>query len=285
MRVGVEELTLSVPEGALFGFLGPNGAGKTTTIRVLMGFLRPTAGQARIFGLDTWRLTARITAEVGYLPGDLRLYPWLTCRSALRMFGKVRQRDLMSSGMDLAERFDLEPDLRVRQMSRGTRQKLGLVLALAHDPRLLILDEPTAALDPLIQEKLYEHLRKLAGAGHTIFFSSHTLSEVEQLCDRVAILRAGRLVANETLDDLRKRAHRAVTIRWDSDADFDSIHPPHCLTVFERHAGTWHATLEGSAASLINFCAEHPVQDLSISPPDLSTLFHQHYVGGEGDGA
>ncbi len=277
-RVGIDGLSLEVPEGTLFGFLGPNGSGKTTTIRVLVGLLRPTAGTARIFGLDCWRDSPRIKVEVGYLPGDLRLYPWLTCRDALRLFGRVRGRDLTVAGGDLAEAFGLEPDVRVRSMSRGMRQKLGLILALAHQPRVLILDEPTAALDPLVQQKLFQHLRALASAGHTIFFSSHTLSEVEQLCDRVAILREGKVVADETLDTLRAQARRVVTIRWREDAKPEAAAPPEFLSVHQQENRQWQAVLTGSVMDLVRWSAAQPIEDLSIGQPDLTSLFRRHYV-------
>lgn len=276
-RIGIEGLNLSVPEGTLFGFLGPNGAGKTTTIRVLLGLLRPSAGGAHIFGLDCWRQTHRVKAEVGYLPGDLRLYPWLTCRSALRIFGDTRGRDVTAAGCDLAAEFGLDPDVRVTRMSRGMRQKLGLILALAHKPRLLILDEPTASLDPLMQHKLYQRLRNLASAGHTVFFSSHTLSEVEHLCDRVAIIREGRLVADETLGALRARARRVVTIRWQSTATPDQMKVPRFIEVHERMGREWHATLTGPAMELLRWGTGRPIEDLSIGQPDLSTLFQQYY--------
>lgn len=276
-RVGVDGLSLSVPEGTLFGFLGPNGAGKTTTIRVLLGFLKPTSGRASVFGQPCWERSAVIKADVGYLPGDLRLYPWLTCRSALELFGAVRRRDLTEAGHELAETFLLEPDVPVRSMSRGMRQKLGLILALAHRPRVLVLDEPTASLDPLIQERLYDHLRALAAAGHTVFFSSHTLSEVEQLCQRVAILRDGKLVADETLDDLRSRAGRVVTIRWLESAKGREPDPPAFLRVNVRRNREWHATLNGPAIELARWCADHPIEDLSIGQPDLVTLFQKYY--------
>src|SRR5262249_26093722 len=169
-RRGVERVSLTVPEGVLFGFLGPNGAGKTTTIRVLLGFLRPSSGAARIFGRDCWRESKAIKRDVGYLPGDLRLPPWMTGASALSIFGAVRGQVLTRAGRELAERFDLDLSVKVREMSRGMRQKLGLILALAHEPRLLVLDEPTSALDPLMQQTLHELLRQLAATGHTIFF-------------------------------------------------------------------------------------------------------------------
>src|SRR5580765_3539907 len=186
-RRGVDRLSLNVAEGTLFGFLGPNGAGKTTTIRVMLGFLRPTAGAAKIFGLDCWSDSKAIKRDVGYVPGDLRLPSWMNGETALSIFGAVRGQDLMRSGRELAERFDLDLRVKVREMSRGMRQKLGLILALAHSPRLLVLDEPTSALDPLMQQELRALLVKMAAKGHTVFFSSHSLGEVEELCDRVAI--------------------------------------------------------------------------------------------------
>ncbi|MHC4697220.1 MAG: ABC transporter ATP-binding protein [Planctomycetota bacterium] len=280
-RVGVERLSISVPAGTLFGFLGPNGSGKTTTIRVLLGLLKASEGSAAVLGFDSWRDSHRIKAEVGYLPGDLRLYPWLTCRESISIFGRARGRDLSHATLELAEDFDLEPDVRVRTMSRGMRQKLGLILALAHHPQLLILDEPTTALDPLMQEKLYRHLRALAGAGHTIFFSSHTLSEVEKLCDRVAILREGKLVADETLEALRDRARRVVTIHWQDTAKLSEITPPQCLDLIERGDRQWEATLAGPAMELVRWCAGQPIEDVAIGQPDLGRLFQEYYAEPE----
>jgi ABC-2 type transport system ATP-binding protein len=209
-RVGVKGLSLRVPKGCVFGFIGPNGAGKTTTIRLLLGFLRPGAGRAQIFGRDCWRESHLIKREVGYVPGDLRLHPWMTGVDALVVTGRARGLDLAPSGRELASYFELDLTVRVRSMSRGMRQKLGLILALVHEPSLLVLDEPTSSLDPLAQDRLYRRLRALAERGHTVFFSSHVLSEVQDLCDRVAIVRSGVLVADETLETLRSRAKREV---------------------------------------------------------------------------
>ena len=277
-RVGVEGLSLRVPEGTMFGFLGPNGSGKTTTIRILMGFLRPSSGAARVFGLDCWRDGARIKAEVGYLPGDLRLYPWLTCRDAMRTFARVRGRDLTRAGAELAEEFGLDPDVRVRAMSRGMRQKLGLVIALAHAPRLLILDEPTASLDPLMQEKLYRRLREAVAAGGTVLLSSHTLNEVEDLCSRVAILRNGRLVADESLDRLRSQARRKVTIRWRFVEDALRGTPPEGVDWSERSALHWHGVVRGPMTNLLRWAAEQPIDDFTLESPDLAEIFRGFYV-------
>lgn len=282
-RIGVADLNLDVPEGTLFGFLGPNGSGKTTAIRILMGFLRPTQGRAKIFGLDCWNQGHRLRRDVGYLPGDLRLYPWLTCREGLDIFGKVRRCDLRTAGNELAAAFGLEPDVKVRNMSRGMRQKLGLILALAHKPKLLVLDEPTSTLDPIMQGKLCQHLRTLAACGHTVFFSSHSLAEVERLCSRVVILRQGRLAADETLDDLRARASRAVTIRWGTPAAAQETRPPAALELIERSNRHWRGTLVGPVTALVSWCAQQPIDDISIEQPDLNTLFQGYYADAGDD--
>jgi ABC-2 type transport system ATP-binding protein len=276
-RRGVERVSFSVGEGALFGFLGPNGAGKTTTIRVMLGFLRPTSGAARIFGLDCWHKSKAIKRNVGYVPGDLRLPAWMNGAQALRIFGAVRGRDLTRAGAELAERFTLELSVKVRDMSRGMRQKLGLILALAHSPRLLVLDEPTSSLDPLMQQLLHELLRQLAAAGHTVFFSSHSLGEVEQLCDRVAIVRNGELVADESLAALRERAGHDVTIWWKKDSSARGPTPPEYLKLTRCDDGIWQGTLEGPVQRLVDFLTGQPVEDLSIGRPDLESLFRRFY--------
>ena len=276
-RRGVERVSLSVAEGVLFGFLGPNGAGKTTTIRVLLGFLRPGGGAAKIFGLDCWHDSKAIKRDIGYLPGDLRLSEWMNGATALSIFGAVRGLDLTRSGRELAGTFDLDLRVKVRDMSRGMRQKLGLILALAHAPRLLVLDEPTSALDPLMQQVLHDHLRKLAAAGHTVFFSSHSLGEVEQLCDRVAIVRDGALVADESLAALRDRAGHDVTIRWKDESHARGIAPPEFLRLTRREGAVWQGTLDGPAHRLVDFLAGKQVEELNIGRPDLESLFQLYY--------
>ncbi len=283
-RRGIDRLTLSVPEGSLFGFLGSNGAGKTTTIRVLLGFLRPTSGQAHIFGLDCWKESKAIKRDIGYLPGDLRLPAWMTGLTALSIFGRVRNQNLLPAGRALAERFQLDLGVKVRDMSRGMRQKLGLLLALAHLPRLVLLDEPTASLDPLMQQTLHALLREMAAQGHTIFFSSHLLAEVEDLCDRVAIVRNGELVADETLASLRAHAGRQVVIRWASPEKARDFLPPPSLKLTRREDALWQADLEGPVQPLIDFLAGKPVADLQVTQPDLETLFRRFYSGEEKEG-
>ncbi len=275
-RVGIEDVSLRVPEGSIYGFLGPNGSGKTTTIRLLLGFLRPSHGGARVFGLDAWRDSPRIKADTGYVPGDLRLWSWMRGRDAISFVGRTRRdRSVETRGRELAERFELELDVTVRNMSRGMRQKLGLVLALAHDPRLLVLDEPTSGLDPLTQERLNRTLRESAARGTTVFFSSHVLAEVEDLCDRVAIIRGGHVVADEPLAELRSRAARVVTVRWADGVTPPS--PPPFLNVEDPSAHVWSARLGGPVTPLLEWLRGREIDDLSIRPPDLDSLFMEYY--------
>lgn len=281
-RRGIENVSLSVPDGTLFGFLGPNGAGKTTTIRVLLGFLRSTDGHATIFGRECWKQTRAIKQDVGYVPGDLRLWPWLDGNSALRLFGSVRGRELMPVGRKLAEMFELDLSVKTRRMSKGMRQKLGLILAMAHEPRLLILDEPSSGLDPLMQDRLLEYLRGAAAGGRTVFFSSHTLSEVERLCDRLAIVREGKIVFDGSLGELRRQAGHVVTIRWKP-----GVTPPEngleTLRVIERSPEHWSAHFVGPMESLLAWLASKPINDISIARPDLETLFRQYYQKTKAD--
>jgi len=278
---GVQALSLDVPQGSVYGFLGPNGAGKTTTIRVLLGFLRPSGGAANVFGKDCWRHGYQIKQDVGYLPGDLRLYHWMTGLAALKWVGQVRRCDVMTHGRELSEEFGLDLSRRVREMSRGTRQKLGLVLAMAHKPKLLILDEPTASLDPVMQQKLHGRLRDMADNGDTVFFSSHTLSEVDRLCDRVAIVREGELVTEQPLEALRASAGHRVMIRW-RDEIAAGIEPPEFLNNIHRDGLTLTADLDGPVQRFVSWIQGQRFDDLSIGPPDLEALFHHFYENGGG---
>lgn len=279
-RVGVTDLTFSVPEGALFGFLGPNGAGKSTTIRILMGFLHPTHGSATIFGADCRRDSARLKADIGYLPGELRLYPWLSARRALDLWSRIRGRDLRDHGRELAEGFGLPLELPVGRMSRGMKQKLGLLLALVHQPRLLILDEPTSGLDPLVQDQLFHELRRCAARGTTVLFSSHTLSEVEDLCDRVVILRDGRLVEDATLSDLARKARRRFVLDW-RDGSGDRVAVPSFVTLTESTARRWQGLLDASAPDFLAWCGGKPIADLTMGAPDLAAVFRDYYRPAE----
>lgn len=276
-RRGISDVSLRIQSGEIFGFLGPNGAGKTTTIRILLGFLRPRTGRAMLLGKDAWLRSHLIKRDVGYVPGDVRLYPWLTLRKALTIVQRVRGRDLMAAGLKLAERFRLEPDLAVRRMSRGNRQKVALILAIVHRPQLVILDEPTSGLDPLMQELLVDQLRELASAGHTVFFSSHTLSEVESLCSRVAVVRQGRIVADESLDTMKARAPRSVTLTLNDQQTVDSVEWPAYLSPTRRFARQCEFRMTGCAMEFARWAAQQDFRDLAIGQPSLDVLFRSFY--------
>jgi ABC-2 type transport system ATP-binding protein len=278
-RRGVENINLTVRPGEIFGFLGPNGAGKSTTIRVLMGLLRANHGKAKILNLDCWNESADIKRQVGYLPGDVRLYSWMTGKHALQISSEIRQsQDVNREGQQLLKRFQLEPNVPVSKMSKGMRQKLGIVLALAHRPSVLILDEPTSGLDPLMCEELYRCLREATTSGATIFFSSHTLAEVELLCERVAIVRAGRMIADEKLEVLRSHSRRSVTIRFKRDFGLSKQAVPAFLELSEQSNSVWRGELVGTTPQLIKWAAELELQDLEVGPPSLDSLFRRYYT-------
>lgn len=276
-RRGISDVDLRVEQGEIFGFLGPNGAGKSTTIRVLLGFLKAGSGTASVFGRDCWSESEIIKADVGYVAGDVRLYSWLTARRAFQITSEIRGRDVTVRGMELAERFRLEPDLPVRKMSRGNRQKVALVTALAHDPKLVILDEPTSGLDPLMQDTLMDCLREMARQGHTVFFSSHTLSEVDSLCDRVAIVRDGNIVACEPLLDMKSRAPRRVSITMTTAEQALETALPAFAENEHREGRGIEFDLTGTAAEMTRWAATLPMTDIAIGQPNLETLFRQYY--------
>jgi len=201
---GVEDLTFTVKKGEIFGFLGPNGAGKTTTIRTLLGYLHPTKGDAFIFGKNINENIVEIKANVGYIPGDLNLYGHLTGKQFLDYFASLRRRDMTLLG-DLLEIFEVPLERKIKGYSKGMKQKLGIIQAFMDDPKLVIMDEPTSSLDPLLQQKFYKFLNKQKKKGKTMFFSSHVLSEVDKICDRVGIIRDGRLVALEDVESLKRK--------------------------------------------------------------------------------
>ncbi len=211
---GIIDVELDVEQGEVFGFLGPNGAGKTTTIRVLLDLIRPTSGRALVFGIDSSIDPVAIHRRVGYLPGEFTLYDRLTGGQTLTYFANLRGGVDPAYQASLIERFDLDPSRKFKEYSKGNKQKVGLVIALQHRPELLILDEPTSGLDPLVQQTFFEFLRDVVANGSTVFLSSHILSEAEKTCDRVAIIRDGRLAMVDRVDALRDLAHHQVELRF-----------------------------------------------------------------------
>lgn len=280
-RRGIDDLTFSVREGEIFGFLGPNGAGKTTTIRQLMGLIKPSNGSARVFGLDCWRDAAAVKGRVGFLPGDIRLYERLTCAELLDFFAAFRP-GTTERRRALVERLDLDLGQRIRQLSKGNRQKLALVQALMHDAPLLILDEPSSGLDPLMQEGLLALLREEQARGKTIFLSSHQLPEVEQIAQRVAIIREGRLVAVEDVAQLRARRERRMEIALREPVDAGRFSGLAGVRVVETAPGgrDFVLAVRGEPGPLLRLLAELPVADFTFGPPDLEGVFLHYYTDG-----
>jgi ABC-2 type transport system ATP-binding protein len=278
----LEDLSIEVQEGEIFGFLGPNGAGKSTMIRLLLGFLHPTAGSASVFGLDVVRDSVEIRRRIGYLPGGIALYDSLTGERLLDYLAALTGRPA-SRRAELCDRLELSPaTLRrlVRDYSRGMRQKIGIVQALQHDPELAILDEPTEGLDPLMQRVFYSILDDLKAAGRTIFFSSHVLSEVERVCDRVAIVRRGRLVALEDVEALLARRKRNVEMRVAGPPpQLDGV--PGVSNVAIAPDGRVTCQLEGDVGPFLTAIRGARVVDLTIEPAHLEEAFLELYQEAE----
>ena len=274
----LEELSIEVAEGEIFGFLGPNGAGKSTTIRLLLGFLHPTAGSASVLGLDVVRDSVEIRRRTGYLPGGIALYDTLTGERLLDYLADLTGRPPVRRA-ELCDRLEMsDATLRrlVRDYSRGMRQKMGIIQALQHDPELAILDEPTEGLDPLMQRAFYTILDDLKKAGRTIFFSSHVLSEVERVCDRVAIVRRGRLVALEDVDALLARRKRNVEMRVDGPLPLlEGV--PGVSNVAANPNGRITCQLEGDVGPFLAAIRDNRVMDLTIEPAHLEEAFLELY--------
>ena len=215
---GVFDLSFDVGRGEAFGFLGPNGAGKTTTIRHLMGFLKAVSGDCAIDGMDCWRDRERIQARLGYIPGEISFFSDMTGAAFLRFAASYRGLTSARRQEELLERFELDPRGKIKRMSKGMKQKLGIVAAFMHDPDILILDEPTSGLDPLMQSRFIDLITEEKRRGKTILMSSHLFEEVERTCDRVGIIRQGRLAAVDAVDALRQRHVRPYTVTLDSEA-------------------------------------------------------------------
>jgi ABC-2 type transport system ATP-binding protein len=261
----------------VFGFLGPNGAGKSTTMRLLLDLIKPTSGSARVLGLDAGRESLEIRRRVGFLPGDLALYPKLTGRVVLDYLAQLRGGVDRRVRESLVDRFDAELDRPIRQLSTGNRQKLGLIQAFMHEPEVLILDEPIAGLDPLVQESFHALLREISAEGRSVFLSSHTLSEVERVTHRLAILRQGRLIVVDSLENLRKVAVRRLEIEFAAPVDADQFRALPGVKEVQSNGRTVTIGFEGSADAVVKAVAAYEVRAIRPREDDLEDIFLRYY--------
>ncbi|MBC7247912.1 MAG: ABC transporter ATP-binding protein [Actinobacteria bacterium] len=277
---GVEELDLEVRRGEVFGFLGPNGAGKTTTIRLLLDLIRPTRGRAEVLGMDTRTRGVEVRRRVGYLPGELALYEKMTGSEFLRYLGNLRGGVDWGYVSSLAGRLECDLGLRIKTLSRGNRQKLGILQALMHRPELLVLDEPTGGLDPLMQLEFHRMVRELRDEGATFFISSHNLPEVERMCDRVGIIREGSLVAVDDIENLKEKALRRLEIHFASPVPVEEFRGLPGVRDLRVEDNTLVCSVVGSVDALIKTAARHEVLNLVSPEVSLEEIFMEYYQGG-----
>jgi ABC-2 type transport system ATP-binding protein len=277
---GIADVDLVIRENEVFGFLGPNGAGKTTTIRTLLDLIRPTSGRAFIFGIETTVDPVAIHRRVGYLPGEFALYDRLTGGQTLQYFANLRGGVDRSYQHSLIERFEIDPTRRFKEYSKGNKQKIGLVAALQHRPDLLILDEPTSGLDPLVQQTFFEVIGEAKAEGRTVFMSSHVLSEIEKTCDRVAIIRDGRLVKVDRVDALRDLAAHQVELRFIGPVPAEAFERIEGVStvVAEDHLLRMHVT--GPIAPVVKEAARFELADFVSREPSLEETFLAQYSEG-----
>ena len=280
---GIIDVSFQVEEGEVFGFLGPNGAGKTTTIRLLMALLKADAGTAHIAGLDCWQQSVEIKRLVGYLPGEPALDPGMTGGQILEYFGHLRGGVDQTYLKQLIKRLDLDPTRKFRQYSSGNKRKVVLIQAFMHRPRLLILDEPTNGLDPINQQEFHRMVIEARDAGQTVFLSSHILSEVEQTCNRVGIIREGQLVRIGGITELKDMKRYEITITFASTVLAEAFKTLEGVTQAETVADghTLRLTVQGAADAVIKAAAQYPVVTLTSHEPSLEDIFLRYY---EGDG-
>lgn len=269
---GIKELDLTVTHGEFFGFIGPNGAGKSTTIRTVLGLIAPTSGDAMIFGKDVTKEREAILQNIGYLPSEALFYQGMKVKDILRLSADLRKVDCSAESKRLCERLQLDTARKIDDLSFGNRKKVAIVCALQHQPELLVLDEPTGGLDPLMQKEFFDILRERNREGTTIFLSSHVLSEIQRNCTRAAIIRDGRIIAQGSVDDLSKTSAKRITVHG-------SIHLENLSGVRDRKAGEDGISFlySGDMGSLLRTLASGQVDNLTVTEPDLEEIFLHYY--------
>ena len=276
----LECINLRMNEGEICGFIGPNGAGKSTTIRVLLGLLKPTKGEAKIFGLDAWRDAVEIHKRIAYVPGDANLWPNLTGGEVIDLFLKMRGNGNRSKKEEMMKRFDLDPTKKCRAYSKGNRQKIALISAFASDADLYILDEPTSGLDPLMERVFQEYVLEVKAAGKSVLLSSHILSEVEKVCDQVSIIREGKIIETGTLSEMRHLTRTKLTIKTKEPIpSLNVVKGVHNLVNNDSELSFQVDTEELNA--IIRYISPFGIVKLESAPPTLEDLFMRHYQGTE----
>lgn len=274
-QTALQGIDLTVKQGEVYGFIGPNGAGKTTTIRILLGMLRKSGGEAKLLGGDPWQDAVELHHQLIYVPGDVTLWPNLTGGEVIDFLGRLHGKINPSRRKELLERFQLDPKKKCRSYSKGNRQKVALVSAFASDAELLILDEPTSGLDPLMEQVFQEYIFEAKKQGKTVFLSSHILAEVEALCDRVGIIRQGKIVESGTLAELRHLTRTTVTVELAKPANFDQLQGVHDVS---RKEEKWRFSVDANAMeAVMNALAPMGIKSLTAEPPTLEELFMRHY--------
>jgi ABC-2 type transport system ATP-binding protein len=277
---GIIDVNLKVRKGEIFGFLGPNGAGKSTTIRTLLDFIRPTAGNSYIFGMDCQKDQVAIKKRLSYIPGDVSLYGNMTGKRFLEYFGKMRGDYNEAKVRQLSSRFDISLERKMKEYSKGMRQKVALIQAFMNEPELIIMDEATSGLDPLVQQTFNDVLKEEVKNGTTIFMSSHILSEVEKICDKVAIIREGQIVAEENVEELQKKSGKIIDVKFAENIDEGSLKAMHVSNV-SRHNGYYRMIATGNIQDTLKDLSSRKVDDINIHPMTLEDIFMQYYSGGK----
>lgn len=278
----LDRINLEVNRGEIYGFIGPNGAGKTTTIRIMLGILKATGGKAEIFGLDAWKDAVEIHKKVAYVPGEVNLWPNLTGGETIDLFVKLRGSNNKSRRDELIERFDLDPSRKCRTYSKGNRQKVALIAAFASDADLYILDEPTSGLDPLMENVFQECVREAKQEGKSIFLSSHILSVVEKLCDKVSIIRQGKIIETGTLEELRHLTRTSIFVQTKETIpalnELKGVHD-----IEEKDNSIYFQVDTEELANVIKYISQFEILKLESAPPTLEDLFMRHYKGEAGE--
>ena len=273
---GINDIDLTVAEGDFFGFIGPNGAGKSTTIRILTGLISQTSGDAKIFGKDAGKTD--VLADIGYMPSEVNFYHGMKVREVIKYSAELRKRNCAKEASRLCERLELDINKKISELSLGNRKKVSIVCALQHNPRLCILDEPTSGLDPLMQREFYAILQERNSEGATIFLSSHILSEIQKYCKRAAVIREGRLLVCDHVENLVHTNAKKVTLSGISE-------PPELdgIGKVEVDGGTVKFLYGGKPRELLNALALLPITDIGITEPDLEEIFMHYYAEGKND--